>query len=81
MASVSDAQVSEWQASHRMDHQIAAVIAKWARGKERGTALPTRADFARELDFVPSATSYTRAKNLLVRSGVLARNNGRYQVA
>jgi hypothetical protein len=41
MASASDAQVSEWQASNRMDHQIAAVVAIWARGKERGTSLPS----------------------------------------
>ena len=62
MASASDAQVSEWQASNRMDHQIAAVIAIWAPGKERGTSLPSNAEFGRELDLVPSqaATSEPR---------------------
>jgi hypothetical protein len=34
MANATDAQVREWQASNRMDHQIAAAIALWARGKE-----------------------------------------------
>jgi hypothetical protein len=34
MASATDAQVSEWQASGRVDHQIAAVIAIWTQGKE-----------------------------------------------
>ena len=81
MASASDAQVSEWQASNRMDHQIAAVIAIWARGKERGTSLPSNAEFERELDFVPSPSSYKRAKNLLVRLGVLGTGNGLYYVA
>jgi hypothetical protein len=81
MASASDAQVSEWQASNRMDHQIAAVIATWARGKERGTSLPSNAEFGRELDFVPSPSSYKRAKNLLVRLGVLGTGNGPYYVA
>ena len=81
MASASDAQVSEWQASNRMDHQIAAVIAIWARGKERGTSLPSDAEFERALDFVPSSSSYTRAKNLLARLGVLGTGNGPYYVA
>jgi hypothetical protein len=64
-----------------MDHQIAAVIATWARGKERGTSLPSNADFERELDFVPSPSSYQRAKNLLARLGVLGAGNGPYYVA
>jgi hypothetical protein len=81
MACASDAQVSEWQASNRMDHQIAAVIAIWARGKERGTSLPANAEFERQLDFVASPSSFKRAKDLLVRSGVLTRNGGPYQVA
>jgi hypothetical protein len=81
MASASDAQVSEWQASTRMDHQIAAVIARWARDKEKGTALPPNAEFERELDFVPSSSSYTRAKKLLVRVGVLGSGDGPYYVA
>lgn len=81
MVSASDAQVSEWQASNRMDHQIAAVIAIWARDKERGTSLPTDAEFERELDFVPSSGSCKRAKNLLARLGILGTDSGLYYVA
>jgi hypothetical protein len=81
MASASDAQVSEWQASARMHHQIAAVIAIWARGKERGTSLPPNAAFERELDFVPSPSTHRRAKKLLVRVGVLGSGDGLYYVA
>jgi hypothetical protein len=64
-----------------MDHQIAAVIAIWARGRERGTSLPSNAEFGRELDFVPSPSSYKRAKNLLARVGVLGTGSGPYYVA
>jgi hypothetical protein len=81
MASASDAQVSEWQASNRMDHQMAASIAIWARGKERGTSLPSNAEFERELDFVPSPSSFTRAKDLLAGLGVLGTGNGPYHAA
>jgi DNA-binding GntR family transcriptional regulator len=81
MASASDAQVSGWQASTRMDHQIAAVIAIWARGKEKGTSLPSNAELERKLDFVPSPSTYRRAKNLLVQAGVLGRGDGSYYVA
>jgi hypothetical protein len=79
MTDASDAQVSEWQASNRMDHQIAAAIAIWARGKETGTALPADAEFGRELDFAASPSSYTRAKNLVAGLGVL--NAGPFYVA
>jgi hypothetical protein len=81
MASATDAQISEWQASSRMDHQIAAAIAIWARGKEKGTALPADAEFGRELDFAASPSSYARAKNLLAGLGVLGVGRGPYYVA
>jgi hypothetical protein len=81
MANVNDAQVREWQASNRMDHQIAAAIAIWARGKEKGTSLPSDAEFERGLDFVASPSSYTRAKNLLAGLGVLSTGSGPYNVA
>jgi hypothetical protein len=81
VANASDAQVREWQASSRMDHQIAAAIAIWARGKERGTALPPDAEFGRELDFSASPSSYTRAKKLLAGLGVLSTASGPYYVA
>jgi hypothetical protein len=40
-------------------------------GQGKGISLPSNAEFERELDFVPGPTSYKRAKNLLVRLGVL----------
>jgi hypothetical protein len=58
-----------------------AVIAIWAQGKETGTSLPSNAEFERELDLVPSPSSYKRAKNLLVRLGALGTGNGPYYVA
>jgi hypothetical protein len=80
-ASTNDAQIREWQASHRIDHQIAAAIALWAKGKETGTVLPADTEFGRDLDFAASPSSYRRAKNLLAELGVLGTGHRPYYVA
>jgi hypothetical protein len=76
----TDTQIAEWGSSSRMDHQIAAVIATWARGKERGTVLPSNDELACELDFAASASSYRQAKRFLASQGVLSSNDGPYCV-
>jgi len=77
----TDAQVSAWRASGKTYQVIAAEIALWARGKERGTVLPDNQVFGRKLNIDPSPSTYRRAKMLLVRQGVLSTSDGPFQVA
>jgi hypothetical protein len=56
---------------------IAAAIAEWAAGKERGTVLPDNEFFGVEA----SGSTYKRAKRFLVTEGVLNTNDGPFQVA
>ena len=76
----TDAQLRSWLGSGKRYQVIAATIAKWATGKERGTALPDNDEIGRHLDFVASPHTYHRAKRFLVTQGVLARERA-YQVA
>jgi hypothetical protein len=76
----TDVQMRSWRGSGKEYQVIAAVIAQWAAGKERGTALPSNEEFGRDLDFVAGPDTYRRAKVFLVTQGVLA-NEGSYQVA
>jgi hypothetical protein len=76
----TDVQLRSWLGSGKQYQVIAATIAKWATGKERGTALPDNDEIGRHLDFVASPHTYRRAKVFLVTQGVLA-HEGAYQVA
>src|SRR5258708_22399606 len=69
---VTDAQLRSWRGSGKRYQVIAATIAKWATGKERGTALPDDDEIGRHLDFVASPHTYWRAQGFLVTQGVLA---------
>jgi hypothetical protein len=78
---VTDAQVAAWRASGKTYQVIAAEIAVWARGKERGTVLPDDQVFGRQLDIDTSPSTYRRAKMLLAAEGVLSTSDGPFQVA
>jgi hypothetical protein len=77
----SEAQLSSWRASGKAYQVIAAEIAVWAQGKERGTVLPDNAVFGRQLSIDASPSTYKRAKMLLVAHGVLSTSDGPFQVA
>lgn len=78
---VTDAQVSSWRASGKAYQVIAAEIAVWARGRERGTVLPDNEVFGRQLSIDASPSTYRRAKMHLVALGVLSTSDGPFQVA
>jgi hypothetical protein len=77
----TDAQVGAWRASGKTYQVIAAEIAVWARGKERGTVLPDDQVFGRQLNIDTSPSTYRRAKMFLVAQGVLSTSDGPFQVA
>jgi hypothetical protein len=74
-------QVRSWRVPGYPYKLIAAEIAEWVAGKERGTALPDSAEFGRDLDVVVSAGTYQRAKRFLAAQGVLEASGGPYHVA
>jgi len=78
---LTDAQLSSWRASGKTYQIIAAEIAVWARGKERGTVLPDNVAFGRRLGIEASPSTYKRAKMLLAAQGVLSTSDGPFQVA
>ena len=77
----TDDQIRAWKGSGKEYQIIAAGIAQWAADKERGTALLSNEEFGRDLDFVASPRTYSRAKTFLVAQGVLSTNDGPFQVA
>jgi hypothetical protein len=78
---VTDAQIRAWQGTGHSYKLIAAEMAEWARGKERGTALPDNSKFGRDLDVAVSVDTYRQAKRFLVAAGVLETSGGPFQVA
>jgi hypothetical protein len=78
---ISDFQLPSWRATRYPYKLIAAEIAEWAAGKERGTVLPNDAEFGRALDRVVGPRPFLRAKHLLERHGVLEVNDGPFTVA
>lgn len=51
---------------HRYPYKLlAAEMAEWADGKERGTVLPDNSVFGRDLDVVVGPSTYQRAKRFL----------------
>jgi len=70
-------QVTAWRVTGHRYKLIAARIAGWAEGKERGTVLPDNEFFGIDA----SASTYKRAKRFLVSQGVLSTNDGPFQVA
>ncbi len=77
---VTDAHVAQWRATGYPYKVIAAEIAKWALGQPRGAFLPDDDQFAGDLDFVASASTWKRAKVFLRTVGVLE-GDGPYKVA
>lgn len=63
----------EWREDGAVYKKIAAMMAEWAAGKERGTVLPGNAFFARDLDVQAVPRTFYAARKLLVREGVLTR--------
>jgi hypothetical protein len=78
---ISEVQLRSWRATGYPYKLIAAEIAEWAAGKERGTALPDDAEFGRGLDRVVGPRPFLRAKHLLERHGVLEVDDGPFYVA
>jgi hypothetical protein len=76
MAMVTSIEITSWRASGHPYKLIAAAIAEWAMGRERGTVLPDNEFFGIE----GSPSTYRRAKAFLVTQGVLCTNDGPYQV-
>jgi len=76
-AKVSDTQLLEWEATNYPYKMIAAAIARWAAGKERGTVLPDDQSFVIEA----SPSTFKRAKKFLQTHGVLEVNDGPFYVA
>jgi hypothetical protein len=77
----TDAQVTAWRGSGKAYEKIAAEIAEWARGQERGSVLPDNEVFGRKADAEASPSTYRRAKQFLVTHGVLETNDGPFYVA
>lgn len=78
---VNDAQIAEWKATNYPYKMVAAAMAEWARGQDRGTELPANDFFAGDLDIVASASAWKHAKSFLEGIGVLYRNDGPYLVS
>jgi hypothetical protein len=78
---VNDKQIAEWRGTGHPYKVIAAEIAEWALGQDRGTELPGNDFFAGDLDIVTSASTWKRAKVFLKAIGVLYTNDGPYLVA
>lgn len=74
-------QVRSWRYTGHPYKLIAAEMAEWAAGKERGTALPGDEAFGRDLDITVSRDTYRRARRFLVAQGVLEAGGGPCQVA
>lgn len=77
----TDAQVTSWRGSGKAYQKIAAEIAEWARGQERGSVLPDNEVFGHQADVEASPSTYKRAKQFLVTHGVLETNDGPFYVA
>jgi hypothetical protein len=80
-AAISSVQLRSWRATGYPYKLIAAAMAEWAAGQERGTVLPDNDEFARALDRVVGPKPFLRAKHLLERHGVLWSSDGPYMVA
>ena len=74
-------QVRSWRATGHAYKLIAAEIAEWAQGKERGTAVPDDSALGRDLDVAVSAGTCRRARRFLAAQGVLEARDGPYCVA
>jgi hypothetical protein len=77
----TDVQVTSWRGSGKTYQKIAAEIAEWARGQERGSVLPENEVFGRKADVEASPNTFNRAKQFLVTQGVLETNDGPFHVA
>ena len=77
----TDAQVTSWRGSGKTYQKIAAEIAEWARGQERGSVLPENEVFGRKADVEASPSTFNRAMQFLVAQGVLETNDGPFYVA
>jgi hypothetical protein len=66
-AAVTAGEIARWRAAGRPYQVIAAAIAEWAARQEHGTPLPQNYYFRLNA----SASTYTRAKQLLGERGVL----------
>jgi hypothetical protein len=78
---IPEVQLRSWRATGYPYKLIAAAIAEWATGQERGTVLPDDAEFGRDFDRVAGPKPFLRAKHLLVAQGVLEMDDGPFYVA
>jgi hypothetical protein len=74
---VTEDQIRAWKGSGHPYKLIAAAIAEWAAGQERGTVLPDDGFFGIEA----SVSTYQRARTFLVAQGVLEAYGGARYVA
>jgi hypothetical protein len=70
-------QIRAWKGSGHPYKLIAAAVAEWAAGKERGTVLPDDGFFGIEA----SGRTYQRARVFLAAQGVLEASGGPHYVA
>jgi hypothetical protein len=78
---VNDAQIAEWRNTGHPYKVVAAAMAEWAKGQDRGTLLPDNEFFAGDLEIAVSRSTWQRAKVFLVAVGVLYTNDGPYLVS
>jgi hypothetical protein len=69
---VTEGQIRAWRDSGHPYKLIAAAVAEWAAGKERGTVLPDDGFFGIEA----SGRTYQRARVFLAAQGVLEASGG-----
>jgi hypothetical protein len=72
----SDDQLREWDASTKGHERAAAIVARWAQGRQKWENVPP----ARELRIDAPSATITRALNMLVELGVLIRDRNDYFV-
>jgi hypothetical protein len=78
---VTAERVNTWRNTGHLYMIIAAEMALWTIGRERGEALPENAAFGRDLARTVSPSTYHKAKRFLSQEGVLYTNDGPYKVA
>jgi hypothetical protein len=60
--------------------KLAEVIMSWTNGQPRYAEVPANAVLAADLDFAPTETAWTIARNRLVDEGVIGRDGSYFYV-
>jgi hypothetical protein len=65
----AEARLRSWLGSEKPYQQLAAEIATWAAGKERGKVLPDNSEFGRDLDVAVGPSTYRASEAVPRDSG------------